>query len=83
LETKVSHSIPERKLKDDLMSASFILKAVLIASLARKESRGSFNRTDFSQEDNINWRKNSCLIYDRKEARFSLSHHQVIKRRVN
>lgn len=83
LETKVSHSIPERKLKEDLMSASFILKAVLIASLARKESRGSFNRTDFSQEDNINWRKNSCLIYDRKEARFSLSHHQVIKRRVN
>ena len=78
LETKVPHSIPERRLKEDLMSASFILKAVLISSLAREESRGSFNRKDFSQEDNINWRKNSCLVYERKEGRFSLSRHQVI-----
>ena len=75
LETNVPHAVPERKLKEDLMSASFILKAVLTASLAREESRGSFNRKDFPQEDNINWQKKSCLIYDRKEGRFSLSRH--------
>ena len=75
LETNVPHAVPERKLKEDLMSASFLLKAVLTASLAREESRGSFNRRDFPQEDNINWQKNSCLIYDRKEGRFSLTRH--------
>jgi aspartate oxidase len=75
LETNVPHAVPERKLKEDLMSASFLLKAVLTASLAREESRGSFNRKDFPQEDNINWQKNSCLAYDRKEGRFSLSRH--------
>jgi succinate dehydrogenase/fumarate reductase flavoprotein subunit len=73
LGTKVPHSISERKLKEDLMSASFILKAILTASLAREESRGSFNRKDFPKEDNVNWQKNSCLAYDRKEGRFSLS----------
>ncbi len=73
LGTKVPHSISERKLKEDLMSASFILKAILTASLAREESRGSFNRKDFPKEDNVNWQKNSCLAYDQKEGRFSLS----------
>jgi len=45
-------------------------KAILTASLARAESRGSFNRKDFPREDNINWQKNSCLIYDRKKRVF-------------
>jgi succinate dehydrogenase/fumarate reductase flavoprotein subunit len=78
LETNVPRGIPEIKLKEDLMSASFILKAILTASLARMESRGSFNRKDFPREDNVNWQKNSCLIYDRKKRGFLLSHHPVV-----
>lgn len=74
----VPNSVREIIIKKDLMSAAFVLKAVLITSLARKESRGSFNRKDFSQEDNINWRKNSCLLYDPEGDDFSISHHQVI-----
>jgi aspartate oxidase len=71
-------TVSERKLRQDLMSAAFVLKAVLTASLARMESRGVFNRKDFPQEDNINWRKNSCLVYDLEGDDFSVSHHQVI-----
>jgi succinate dehydrogenase/fumarate reductase flavoprotein subunit len=78
LDSTVPKTVPERKLKEDLKSASFILKAILTASLARAESRGSFNRKDFPREDNVNWQKNSCLIYDRKKKELSLSHHPVV-----
>ncbi|MCX5802060.1 MAG: FAD-binding protein [Proteobacteria bacterium] len=70
--------VMERKLKEDLVSASFILRAIFFTSLSRKESRGSFIRKDFPQEDNINWRKNSCLAYDPERNTFSVSHHDVI-----
>ena len=78
LKETTPQTVSERKLGQDLMSAAFVLKAVLTTSLARKESRGGFNRKDFSQEDNINWRKNSCLLYDPEGDDFSVSHHQVI-----
>ena len=74
----VPNSVREIIIKEDLMSAAFVLKAVLTASLARNESRGCFSRKDFPQEDNINWRKNSCLLYDPEGDDFSVSHHQVI-----
>lgn len=72
--TTVSRDRGEKVLKEDLMSALFVLEAILTASLGRKESRGSFIRTDFPREDNMNWRGNSCLQYDREEKRFSLSY---------
>lgn len=71
-------TVADKILKEDLLSAVFVLKAVLIASLARKESRGSFYRKDFPQEDNTNWRKNSCLAYDVRKNDFTLSHHEVV-----
>jgi aspartate oxidase len=77
LDTTVPNAVSETKLKEDIRSASFILKAILFASLAREESRGSFNRKDFPKEDNINWQKNSCMLFDPKEGGFSLSHHPV------
>lgn len=79
LKETLPKSVREIKIKEDLMSAVFVLKAVLTASLARRESRGCFNRKDFPQEDNINWRKNSSLFYEPEEESFSVSHHQVIK----
>jgi len=70
------NSVREIIIKEDLMSAAFVLKAVLTASLARNESRGCFSRKDFPQEDNINWRKNSSLVYEPGRGVFSVSHHQ-------
>lgn len=67
----------ERRLKLDLDSAAFTVQAVLTASLGRKESRGSFLSSDFPDEDNANWKKNSCLKYDKKNNSFALSYENV------
>jgi succinate dehydrogenase / fumarate reductase flavoprotein subunit len=71
----VLQTIVDRKLKEDLVSATFVLKAVLTASLSREESRGAFIREDFPQQDDLHWRKNSCLIYDIRKDNFSLNHY--------
>jgi succinate dehydrogenase/fumarate reductase flavoprotein subunit len=68
-------TIADRKLKEDLISATFVLRAVLTASLSREESRGAFIREDFPHQDDLKWRKNSCLIYDIQEDNFSLNHY--------
>jgi succinate dehydrogenase/fumarate reductase flavoprotein subunit len=66
-----------RRLKLDLESAAFTIKAVLTASLGRKESRGSFLRSDLPDEDNENWKKNSCLRYDAEHGSFEMSFEDV------
>lgn len=68
-------TVREGKLKEDLMSAAFVLKGVLTASLSRKETRGAFCREDFPQQDDLQWRKNSCLAYNREKNQFSLSYY--------
>lgn len=65
------------KLRQDLIGAALVLRAILTASLGRKESRGSFCRKEHPLEDNQNWRKNSCLGFDPDSKDFSLSFHQV------
>ncbi len=65
----------EMRLKEDLVSALFVLNAVLSASVSRRESRGSFQREDFPHEDNVNWRKNSRLVYDPLRGKVTVSHH--------
>jgi succinate dehydrogenase/fumarate reductase flavoprotein subunit len=64
-------------LKQDLTAASFTVKAVLVASLARTESRGSFYRSDFPLEDGANWLKNSCLSYSPEREQFFLCHRAL------
>ena len=66
-----------RVLLQDCRSACFVLEAILTASLSREESRGGFIRSDFPDEDNRCWKKNSCLQYDVSEDRFSLKHVPV------
>ncbi len=54
-------NIRQKVLKHDLLSISFTIGAILLASLARTESRGSFNRSDFPAKDDANGLKNSCM----------------------
>ena len=68
-------TVHDKRLKEDLMGAAFVLKAVLTASLSRKESRGSFVREDFPRQDDLNSRINSCLAYNWEEDRLSIRYH--------
>jgi succinate dehydrogenase/fumarate reductase flavoprotein subunit len=77
IETAGADTSQERALRDDLRSAVFVLEAVLTASLARCESRGTFIRTDSPAQDDVNWLKNSRLIWDPTRQRFNLEHIPV------
>jgi succinate dehydrogenase/fumarate reductase flavoprotein subunit len=46
--------------KRDLENGALLLKAIFMGSLARTESRGSFFRKDFPDQDDKNWLKNTC-----------------------
>jgi succinate dehydrogenase/fumarate reductase flavoprotein subunit len=46
--------------KRDLENGALLLKAILKGSLLREESRGSFFRKDFPDQDDTNWLKNTC-----------------------
>lgn len=70
-------NVAERSTKEDLASAMLSLKAIFIAGMGRKESRGSFIRRDFPKEDNVTWRKNSCLTYNQDENSFSVTYHSA------
>jgi succinate dehydrogenase / fumarate reductase flavoprotein subunit len=66
-----------RALLEDTRAGALTLRAILLASLARKESRGSFLRSDFRQEDDGNWRRNSCLSYDTDKNSFNVQYLPV------
>ena len=46
--------------KRDLENVALLLKAILRGSLLRTESRGSFFRKDFPDQDDTHWLKNTC-----------------------
>jgi succinate dehydrogenase/fumarate reductase flavoprotein subunit len=46
--------------KRDLENAALLLNAILKGSLLRTESRGSFFRKDFPDQDDRNWLKHTC-----------------------
>jgi succinate dehydrogenase/fumarate reductase flavoprotein subunit len=71
------NNVFQQILHTDLMSACFVVRAVLTTSLPRTESRGSFYRNDFPQEDSNKWLKNSCLKYDAILNEFTVNHFAV------
>jgi succinate dehydrogenase/fumarate reductase flavoprotein subunit len=54
-----------------------ISKAIMRASLERKESRGAFYREDFPGRDDANWLKNVLLKLDRETGDLIASHRPI------
>ncbi len=61
--------------KRDLENAALVLKIILQGSLLRMESRGSFFRKDFPDQDDQNWMKNTCYRLVRGEL--EITHRSV------
>ena len=57
--------------KRNLENAALLLKAILKGSLIRRESRGSFFREDFPDQDDANWLKNTCYRLEKGELQIS------------
>jgi len=72
----------ERIAREDLMSAAFVVRAILEASLGREESRGTFMRSDFPLQDDINWLKNSVCTRDHEARGGVRVRFQDVGRRV-
>jgi len=62
--------------KRELENVVLLLKAILRGSLIRMESRGSFFRKDFPDQDDENWLKNTCYRLDKGELLIS---HRLIQ----
>jgi len=57
--------------KRDLENMVLLLKAVLKGSLLRTESRGSFFRKDFPNQEDRNWLKNTCYHLEGEELQIT------------
>ncbi len=62
--------------KRDLENVALLLKTILRGSLLRMESRGSFFRKDFPDQDDKNWLKSTCYRLEKGELQIT---HRPIK----
>ncbi len=62
---------------EDCRAAAFTVRAILTAGIPRHETRGAFIRSDFPEEDNLAWKKNSCLFYDPETKAFSVTYRET------
>ena len=53
--------------KRDLENIALLLRAILEGSLLRTESRGSFFRKDFQNQDDQHWMKNTCYRLEKRD----------------
>jgi len=71
LEEKIAEVCPSTShdlfRKREMENMVLLLKALLKGSLLRRESRGSFYRKDFPNQEDQTWLKNSCYRLDKGE----------------
>lgn len=79
----VPRTAAERLAAFDLRAGVLTLRAVLQAGIGRKESRGSFLRSDHPGQDDADWRRNSCLRYDAESRSFTVRYFPADEARVN
>ena len=60
--------------RHDLWSMNIVLKAILITSHARQESRGCFLREDFKDQDDIKWKKSSRIQLSKRSNSLFVDH---------
>jgi succinate dehydrogenase/fumarate reductase flavoprotein subunit len=70
-------TVRERLLDCDLRAGALTLRAILQAGIGRKESRGSFLRSDHAGQGDDDWRRNSCLKYNAGSRNFTVSYLPV------
>lgn len=61
----------------EVKGSLLVSKAIMRASLERKESRGAFFREDFPTRDDTNWLKNVVLKLDRETGNLLVSHRRI------
>ncbi len=76
-------SLKELFKKRELENGVLLLKAMLKGSLLRKESRGSFYRKDFPEQDDENGLKNSCYRLEKGEIEVSQISKSKIERLIS
>jgi len=62
---------------NEVKGSLLISKAIMKASLERKESRGAFYREDFPRRDDENWLRHILLKVDRETGDLVVSHQAV------
>jgi succinate dehydrogenase/fumarate reductase flavoprotein subunit len=67
-------SAAEKLAHCDLRAGALTLRAVLEAGIGRKESRGSFLRSDYPAQDDSRWRRNSCVRCDAAGGGFTVNY---------
>jgi succinate dehydrogenase/fumarate reductase flavoprotein subunit len=68
----------ERIAREDMISAAFAVRTILEASLGREESRGTFIRSDFPLQDDLNGLKNSVCTCDETRGRVHVRFEEVM-----
>lgn len=66
-------SVEEYTKRSDQLGACLVLRAIFTASLARRESVGSFARKDFPKKEDRSTYGNSCIRYDATSDRISVT----------
>ena len=67
-------SARDRRVRLDLASMARVLQAILAASLARRESRGCFLRSDHPDQNDACWMKNSRVSVPAKKSPLAVDH---------
>ncbi len=77
LEESAAENPAERIAREDAVSAAFVVRTILEASLGREESRGTFIRSDFPLQDDVKGLKNSVCTREETRGRVRVRFEEI------